>query len=319
MPSNLEVRQAVEDSVETEIQRCDVDQRLSYKQYDAILKAIADEVFNKMLEEMRPEMNWDDRAAIMQNTGPMVEEAIMRVEKSRFEKFERVVCRIGGEYGWAPGTIQALNEDDPGDPTGQTKLPYVVKLDAPLSRLISVPHDVNSLCRAEVCFGKMAGALSFTMRCKPLRKESGKLRFGVGERVACAVEDDSGEFTVWEAGTIAEVDYDMERDAMECERDLALSWDWTKRSGVVPYRVMLDGGGGVLVHRDTHWLVRDLTLQPAGPRQSEDGTRNLKRLVKRRRGESDWELIDHVTRRVRVQAGGDTSDDDSDDEGVPVS
>ena len=30
---------------------------------------------------------------------------------------ERVVCRIGGEHGWAPGKIQALNEDDPSDPT----------------------------------------------------------------------------------------------------------------------------------------------------------------------------------------------------------
>ena len=35
---------------------------------------------------------------------------------------------------WAPGTIQALNEEDPQDPTGQTKLPYVVKLDPPIGR-----------------------------------------------------------------------------------------------------------------------------------------------------------------------------------------
>ena len=27
--------------------------------------------------------------------------------------------------------------------------------------------------------------------------------------------------------------------------------------GVVPYRVAMDGGGSVLVHRDEHWLVRD--------------------------------------------------------------
>ena len=60
--------------------------------------------------------------------------------------------------------------------------------------------------------------------------------------------------------------------------------------------------------------MRDLALQPAGPRQAEDGTRNLKRLVKRRRGESEWELIDHVTRRVRIQAySGDLSDEDEDE------
>ena len=61
-------------------------------------------------------------------------------------------------------------------------------------------------------------------------------------------------------------------------------------------------------------LVRDLALQTPGPRQSEDGTRNLKRLVKRRRGESEWELIDHATRKVRIQASsGDTTDEENGD------
>ena len=62
--------------------------------------------------------------------------------------------------------------------------------------------------------------------------------------------------------------------------------------------MLLDSGTHVLAHRDVHWLVRDLALQPAGPRQSEDGTRNLKRLVKRSRNENEMELIDHETRRV---------------------
>jgi hypothetical protein len=61
-------------------------------------------------------------------------------------------------------------------------------------------------------------------------------------------------------------------------------------------------------------LLRDLALQPPGPRQAEDGTRNLKRLVKRRRSESEWELIDHVTRRVRIQVHqGDSTDEDEDE------
>ncbi len=103
-----------------------------------------------------------------------------------------------------------------------------------------------------------------------------------------------------------------------------MNWDWQKTNGVVPYRVLLDGDGSeqpqphVHVHRDVHWLVRDLALQPAGPRQSEDGTRVLKRMVKKRNeltgGSHEWELIDHETRKVRVEAAGHTDDDDSDDE-----
>lgn len=39
------------------------------------------------------------------------------------------------------------------------------------------------------------------------------------------------------------------------------------------------------MHADEHWLVRDLTLQPAGPRVAADGTRCLKRMGKRRTGD----------------------------------
>ena len=39
----------------------------------------------------------------------------------RFVKTDRVVCRIEGR--WAAGAVASLNEDDPADPTGQTKLP----------------------------------------------------------------------------------------------------------------------------------------------------------------------------------------------------
>ena len=106
--------------------------------------------------------------------------------KSRFEMFDRVVCRIGGERGWGAGTIQALDQDDPTDPT--ETLPYVVKLDAPISKLISVPYDAPSVCRAEVCFGD----ISFTLRCKPQRIET-SLRFEVGDRVAYAAADTGGD------------------------------------------------------------------------------------------------------------------------------
>ena len=84
----------------------------------------------------------------------------------------------------------------------------------------------------------------------------------------------------------------------------------------MPYRVDLDNGKKVIVHRDEHWLVRDLALQEAGPRQGATGTRQLKRLVRRRLDDDTWELIDHETRRVRVQAASSSSsDEDGDDLG----
>jgi len=57
--------------------------------------------------------------------------------------------------------------------------------------------------------------------------------------------------------------------------------------------------------------VRDLALQPEGPRQGADGTRDMKRMVKRRVGVS-WEYVDHMTRKVRP-AEADSDDDDDDD------
>ena len=80
----------------------------------------------------------------------------------RFAKLDRVVCNIGGSRGWAAGSVQALNEEDPSDPSGETLLAYVVKVDPPDSRLVSVPKDTNQYARAEVCFGQRAGAEWFT-------------------------------------------------------------------------------------------------------------------------------------------------------------
>ena len=176
-----------------------------------------------------------------------------------------------------------------------------------------MPHDENAICRAEVCFGKASkGDLGFTLRCKPSRSTSARKRFAVGDRVACAVEDATGEYTAWDAGTVVDVDYNIEPDAAE----MTLTWNFANGAGIIPYRVKLDTPGTigtqhVFVHRDVHWLIRDLALQSPGPRQAEDGTRNLKRLVKRRRSESEVELIDQETRKVRVQAA---DDDDSSDE-----
>ena len=49
----------------------------------------------------------------------------------------------------------------------------------------------------------------------------------------------------------------------------------------------------VLVHLDEHTLIRDLSLQPAGPRIAEDGTRCLQRMSKRKTDDG-WESVDHM-------------------------
>ena len=208
-----------------------------------------------MLEEMRPELGGSDRVFIKSNVERLVLEALDRPVKCRFQKFERVVCKIGGERGWAPGTIQSLDEADPSDVTGQTKLPYVVKIDPPVGRLISVPYDESTICRAEVCFGQQDKAdLDFALRCKPTRKEP-QARFGVGDRVACAVEDASGDYTIWSAGTVVDVNYNVGADAKE----LGLEWDFADAgAAILPYRVLLDSALGsqqpthVYIHRDVH-------------------------------------------------------------------
>ena len=85
--------------------------------------------------------------------------------------------------------------------------------------------------------------------------------------------------------------------------------DWEGEAGCVPYRVKLDSGCKVLVHRDDHWLVRDLKLQPEGPRQAADGTRCLKRLEKRLVNDG-WQAIDHVTRKMQSCDAPDSDDSD---------
>lgn len=318
MPSNAEVRRSVEDAVEESMQTYDRDQLLSFEDYNTILEQIADSVFERMLDDERPSLNESDREYIDAKVSIIVQDYLDRYEGAeasgltrppRFGKGERVVCRIGGEHGWAPGGIMALNEDDPSDRTGRTKLPYVVKVDAPISRLISVPYDEDRVCRAEVCFGK--DALQFTLRCRP-QKASKTMRFSVGERVACAVEAaDGDDYTVWAPGKVVDVHYDVQQEAPDLSLSDKLSLNV---SGTVPYRVLLDSGAHVLVHRDVHWLVRDLALQGPGPRQRADGTRQLKRMVKRRRDTTHEELIDQETRKVRIQSTDMDGESDSDDD-----
>ena len=261
-----------------------------------IVGAVAD----SMMGSGRKVMDERDFALIRQRVGRMVRkyQAAPQVVR-RFALLDRVVCNVGGTRGWAAGSVQSLDEDDPSDVTGQTVLPYVVKMDPPNSRLISVPKDNNGVIRAEVCFGQRRGALWFTRMSLPkvIRKGSQRTRrFGVGDRVACAVEDATGDFSDWAAGTVAALDFPVEaEDGVE--------------GGNAPYQVTLDNGASVLVHQDEHWLLRDLALQPAGPRIAADGTRCVKRMEKRAAGDA-IEMVDHVTRKVRKMVPDSDDEDD---------
>ena len=136
-------------------------------------------LFTEQLYSCIPTPQVGPHVFIQRRVGKMVDLAFedysSMLARLRFKQFERVVCRVGGARSWAAGTIQAINEADPEDPTGRTKLAYVVKIDPPNARLISVPRDVNELVRPEVCFGQCRPgdppfvALWFTYFCKPLR------------------------------------------------------------------------------------------------------------------------------------------------------
>ena len=115
---------------------------------------------------------------------------------------------------------------------------------------------------------------------------------------------------VWAAGTVLESGVSLQAEVAALGPEAAVYAD---KAGCVPYRVKLDSGAVVLVHRDEHWLVRDLALQAEGPRQAADGYRCLRRLEKRRRdADGTWEELDHATRRVRPAA--EPRDDDESDE-----
>ena len=287
------------------IRQCDPRLQLADTDFGDILAEVVDKVFGVMEEEERTELNDLDRGFIKEQTRRLTRASIpVERPRRRFAKSDRVVCKVDGERRWAPGTVQAINEDDPKDPTGQSLLPYIVRIDPPNSRLVSVQEDSADLVRVEVCFGQHAGANWFTAMCLPAqRRQRARPRFAQGERVACAVEDATREYSDWAGGTVAAVGH-----AFDFEGDLAPG------SATVAYKVQLDNGSTVLVHRDEHQLVRELALQPEGPRLAADGTRCVSKFAKRCAGDG-WAIVDHSTRMVRrLPPGQGSSDDDDDDD-----
>jgi len=228
----------------------------------------------------------------------------------RFNKNQRVVCKLHGNQ-WASGVVAALKEPHPETPW--VKLPYVVKLDPPENRLICAPADNNATIRPEICFGQSEDCMTFTLICLPQRQKVPR-RFRVGERVACAVEDCVADPTgaVWTAGTIREIDVGMQ----EAATAHLPQREWPFGVSCAPYSVELDSGSSVLVHKDEHWLIRDLEYQQEGRCQTVD--QPLKRIVRQACGEFSWVMVDHLTRQVRPcgaddDAGSATCTLESDD------
>ena len=184
-------RDLIDDAVGDEIQANDPGQHLRACDFQDVLDECVSKVLQVMGDENRSELADNDRAFIAGRVREMVMSFFMQYEAercpkpTRFKRTERVVCLVGGDQQWSSGTIAAVNEADPEDPSGRTKIPYVVKLDAP-AKLISVPADEDDVCRAEVCFGQRSEALRFTLFSLPSRRLAAKKRFSVGERVACA-------------------------------------------------------------------------------------------------------------------------------------
>ena len=304
---HMELLECLEDIIEGALNSCG--EVVSGVRHE-IMAAVFEQIFTRIMAKGGfITVNDEDRSFIHTQVNKLARASRQPQELSsqrrRFDKLDRVVCSVNGDgCAWAAGAVQALDSTEPGISHVTIKFPYVVKLDEPngSQRFVTVPEDSNDCVRPEVCFGQRADALTWTWTCmlKAERKSSlQNRRFGEGERVACAVEAGSDDnYTDWTAGTVSAVNHPVEGSGT------------MDGGGTVPYRVVLDCGAAVLVHRDEHWLIRDLELQPAGPRTAADGTRCVARMGKRRSDEDGWQAIDHVTRKVRPHVEESDSEDD---------
>ena len=292
----------IEEAIGGAIQQFDPHNRLQSGDVDKILGTVANRflAFVTMEDTKRIQLDEQDRKFIETNVWSIVQPLLDQSVHLRFQKGERVVCNVGSE--WLSGSIAAINEKRPQE---RETIPYVVKLDLP-GKLFSAPCDDNDTIRAEICFGRSTDGVVFTLYCLPQVCSSKPRRFAVGERVACAVEDciPTPTGTVWAAGTVLELEVSM--GAAAEARSSGRKWG---SSGVpcAAYRVQIDAGYSVLVHKDEHWLIRDLAHQAEGVRQGSCGSRCLSRMEKRQR-EDGWETIDHMTRRVRKSAPPDADE-----------
>ena len=114
------------------IASCDPQGQLSRSTADAIVQVLVEALYDVLVADGRGQLSDDDRAYIREMTRRLTRERLPKPSK-RFSVSDRVVCLVGGERGWAAGTVQSLDQDG--------IFPYVVKLDPPDARLVSVPTD----------------------------------------------------------------------------------------------------------------------------------------------------------------------------------
>ena len=292
--NNLVYRRDVEDAVVADVRARDPENLLSARAFADIVGCITQRVCSHMVHVDHVSLDDEDRNFIRRASTRMMRACLQPPGGHRFGLNDRVVCYLARRRAWAAGTIVKIDEDDSEDPTDQTVVPYLVKIDPPNSRIICVPVDDNETVRAEVCFGQYANAVMFSLFCKPQKEKTTRRRFAAGDRVACVVEDPARNAGTWAAGTVLEVNYDAAHEGVFAEHRQAgdqgvlaelnygrSRWDWPSANSVIPYRVLLDSGVGVLAHRDEHWLVRDLRLQSIGPCQSVGCARRLTRFTRR--------------------------------------
>lgn len=174
--------------------------------------------------------------------------------------------------------------DHNGAKTGRV-FPYIVELDSPSGKMISVPEDAARCVVAETCWPPSWAATG------PLPAQAPKprpaLRFAVGDAVMCLVGDyQYGAWSSWCAGVVTALWRGSE------------AWG---SSEVAAYEIQLNvGGSSVLAHRDDHTLVRDPALQQQGPKAA--GPPAASRFGKRQREDGAWESVDQQTRHVRACA-----------------
>ena len=211
----------------------------------------------------------------------------------RFSLKERVVCKVSRE-DWLAGEVAMLNEPDPHEPG--SVLPYIVSLDK-TDRMISAPYDDDACVRLEVCFTEADWRVS---RSLSAGRTSLALRFSVGDEVACLTRARDGSASAeWSRARVRQVWPSLEpREPLACVPYLLelLDEDGGQGGAGGPGGPGGTGGlrGGVLCHRDDHCLVRDLALQPLGPRADRS------RFVTRQRADGGgFEELDHQTRVVR--------------------
>ena len=220
----LELRQSVATEVAAEVQARDPEKLLPARDFSCIVGCVADRVCARILHVQHASLDEEDRAFIRLTSARLVRRKLHPGADRRFGKHERVVCHLARGRVWAPGIVTELDRVDPEDPLGEIQqIPYLVQLDPPNDRVVCVPRDEPGVVRAEVCFGQRADTIPFALFCKP-QKQNKARRFGVGDRVACAVEDASNDDIAWAAGTVTEVNFDVGPEA----KLLSASWDWPR-------------------------------------------------------------------------------------------